>query len=334
MAGEHVYTSPGITPRTNLYAEAKMLRYADRVRILDRFAKPYKMPKNKTDTVKWRRPVPFDEVTTPLAEGVTPAGSTFRYEDVEAQLQEYGDVSYFTNRIEDFSEDPVANDMMEQHGRNIGRTLEALDWGVLQGGTSVFYANSTARTNVNTAISLSKQRAVTRFLKAQKAMKFTQMLAPGPNYATIATEASFWAVGHTDLESDIRNLPGFLPVAQYTSQRSVMEYELGRVEDVRYCLSPDLDPILAGGSATLNGMVAADATNVDIYPIIYMGEEAWTEVALRGQGSVEPKMVPVNQLSIANPLGQRGSIGWRTYHVAAILNELWMARLECGATDL
>jgi len=334
MAGTHLYTDAGISPRTNLYAESQMLKYADRVRILDRFSKPYRMPKNKTDTVKFRRPVPFEAVTTPLAEGAVPTGTTFRYEDVEVQLQQYGDVSYVTDRIEDFSEDPVLNDMTEQHGRNIGRTLEAIDWGVIRGGTSVFYANSTARANVNTSISLSKQRAVTRFLKAQKAMKRTTMLAPGMEFATIATEAAYWAVAHTDLESDIRNVPGFLSVAQYTSQRSVLDHEIGRIEDVRYVLSPDLDPILAGGSGTLNGMVSQGGANVDIYPIVYMGEEAWAEVSLRGRGAVEPKIVPVNQLSIANPLGQNGSVGWKTYHAAVILNELWMARLECGATDL
>jgi len=32
-------------------------------------------------------------------------------------------------------------------------------------------------------------------------------------------------------------------------------------------------------------------------------------------------------------LGQRGHVSWKTYHVAIILNDNWMVRIETGATD-
>lgn len=175
--------------------------------------------------------------------------------------------------------------------------------------------------------------AVTRALKAQKAMKVTQTLGAGPNYATRAVEPAYVAVAHTDLEHDIRNLPGFLPVAQYANRQAISEYEIGSCVDVRYILSPDLEPIADGGAAT-STMVSTSGSVADIYPVLYFGREAYGIVPLRGKSAVEPSIIPVNQKTKDDPLGQRGYVGWKTYHTAVILNDAWMARLEVAATEL
>lgn len=327
-------TDTNISQRTNVYAEREMLKHAGPVMVLDKFGMAKRMPKNKSTTIKFRRPKVFTEQTIPLQEGVTPNTTAFEYEDVSATLRQYGMVVGITDVIEDTHEDPVLNDATVQAGENIGRTVEALNYGVLRGGTNVFYANGSSRGDVNTAITLNKQRAVTRALKAQKAMKITRMLSASPGYETRAVEASFVGVAHTDLEADIRGLTGFTPVAEYGQRQPLCEEEIGSVEDVRYILSPDLDPWQAEGSATLNGMVADDDTNVDVYPVLYFGKEAYGTVALRGQGAVSPSIIPVGQKTKDDPLGQRGYVGWKTWHVCVRLNEAWMARLEVGVTDL
>ncbi len=327
-------TDSGLSNRTTVYAEREMLRHAGPVMILDKTAHMKQMPKNKGLTVKFRRPQVFSAADTPLVEGVTPSGTTFAYEDVSATLQQFGQVVYTTDVIEDTNEDPVLNDMTVQCGENIGRTLEKLNYGVVKGGTNVFYMNGSARSDVNTALSLTKQRAVVRGLNAQKAMRITRILAPSTGYETRAVEASYLAMCHTDAESDIRNLTGFTPVAEYGSRKPVCEEELGTCEGVRYILSPDLDPFQAAGSATINGMVADDATNVDVYPYLFFGKDAWGTVALRGMGAVEPSIIPANKKTKDDPLGQRGVVGWKTYHTSVILNENWMARLESGVTAL
>lgn len=326
-------TSPGISQRTNVYAERQMLKHAGPVVVLDKFGMTKPMPKNKSTTIKFRRPKTFTAATTPLVEGVTPTATAFQYEDVSGSLKQYGMVVTITDVIEDTHEDPVLNDATTQAGENIGRTMEALNWSVLRAGTSVAYANGAQRTDVNTPISYAKQMAVTRALKAQKAMKITSVLASGPNYATRAVEPAFVAVAHTDLEHDIRALPGFLPVAQYANRQAISEYEIGSCVDVRYILSPDLDPIASGGAAT-STMVSTNGTNADIYPVLYFGKEAFGIVPLRGQGAVAPSIIPVNQKTKDDPLGQRGYVGWKAWHLCLILNDLWMYRLEVAATDL
>lgn len=327
-------TSAGISQRTEVWAERQMLKHAGPVMVLEKTGPMVKqMPKNKGVLIKFRRPIPFEASTVPLQEGVTPTPTAFRYEDVSGTLRQYGMVSEITDVIEDTHEDPVLQDLTVQLGENIGRTQEALNWAVLRGGTSVFYANGSARTNVNTPISLSKQRAVVRSLEAQKAMKITQILGGSPDYATRPIEGGYIAVGHTDLDSDIRNMPGFVPTAEYGSRKVISEHEIGSVETVRYLLSPDLTSIVNAGGAA-GTMVTTGGTSADIYPVLFFGKEAWGLVALRGEGAVSPSIIPVGQKTKDDPLGQRGVAGYKFWHLGLILNQLWMARLEVASTDL
>lgn len=329
------YSDVGISPRTNVYAERQMLKHAGPVRILDKFALVRPMPKNKTQTIKFRRPKIFTAATTPLVEGVTPTATSFRYEDVGGTLKQYGHLVETTDVIEDTHEDPVLNDATVQEGENIGRTMEALDWGVLQAGTNVFYANGTARTAVNTPITLGRQRAVIRGLKAQKAMKITRILDGSVNFKTRPVEAAYVAVHHTDVEQDVRNMAGFTPVAEYGQRTPLNEYELGSTEDTRYLCSPDLDPIVdAGGAYAGSGtaMVSSAGTSADIYSVLFIGKESYGSVPLRGQGAISPTIVPVSKIDKSDPLGQRGYVGSKFWHLTLILNQLWLARLEVAVT--
>lgn len=331
------YGDSGVSPRTNVYAERQMLKHAGPVMVLDKFAMTKAMPKNKTETIKFRRPVVFSAATSPLVEGVTPTATAFTYEDVTATLKQYGMLIEITDKIEDLHEDPVLNDATVQCGENIGRTMEALIYGVLKAGTNIFYANGSTRTDVNTPISLSKQRAVTKALKAAKAMKISRMLDGSTNYGTKPIEAAYIAISHTDIEPDIRNLPGFISVAEYGSRQPIHETEIGSVEDVRYLLSPDLAPITDAGGAkagALGTMVSTTGTSADVYPVFYLGKDAYGTVPLRGQGAVSPTILRPGVKDKSDPLGQRGYVGWSTWFTSVILNQTWMARLEVATTAL
>ena len=322
-----------ISQRTLVFAAREMLKHAMPVMVIEKFAKNITMPKNKNTTAKFRRPQVLTAKTTPLTEGVTPSVSSFNYEDVQVTIKQYGDVIDITDVIEDTHEDPVLRDMTVQAGENIGRTLEALRWGVLRAGTSVYYANGGARNAVNTAISINKQRAVVRYLKAQKAKKITRILSGSTDINTTPIEAAYVAICHTDCEADIRGLAGFVPVAEYGSRQPLCEEELGSVEDVRYITSPDLDKFADAGGAK-GSMFSTTGTSADVYPIVYMGQEAFGNVALRGYGSISPSIIPPGRPDKSDPLGQRGFVGWKTWFAAIRLNETWMCRLEVAVTDL
>ena len=329
------YADAGISPRTNVYAAKKMLESADPVRVLDLAADVKPLPRKKTETIKFRRPITLAPVTTPLVEGVTPDITPFGYEDVEGTLRQYGQVLQVTDKIEDLHEDPVLMDMSAQVGKNVGRTNEALMWGVLRAGTNVFYQNGAARTAVNTAITLGKQREVCMALEVQYAEPLTQILKGSVLINTTPIEAGYLAFCHTHLTADIRSLPGFIPVAEYGTMKKMHPRELGAVEDVRYIRSPDLPPFYgAGGGNTSSAFRARDGGNVDVYPILLVGAHAYGTVPLRGEGAIEPIIVPVNMASKSDPINQRGYVGSKWWFLTLILNQMWMARLEVAATQV
>lgn len=321
-----------ISQRTAAWAATEMLSHAEPILVLSKFGQSKPLPKNKADTVKFRRPVPFPVVTTPLTEGVTPTAQQMQYEDVTVQIKQWGAVVEITDYVNDLAEDPVLADASMLSGEQAAESVELQTWGALKAGTNVFYANGEARSAVNTPISLAKQRAVTRSLKGNRAKKVTSMVSGSPNYATEPVDAAFIAFAHTDLESDIRDMEGFTPTEKYGSMKA-LPYEIGKVEDVRYVLSPVLDKWEDAGGAA-GEMVSTTGTNADVYPVVYVGKEFYGLIPLKGANAIKPSVINPSSVSKSDPLGQVGYVGWKTYFVAKILNEGWGARMEVAASNL
>jgi len=328
-----ITTYGDISQRTAAWVATEMLDHAEPITVLNKFGQTKPVPKNKANSVKFRRPVPFTVSTTALTEGVTPSAKQMAYEDVPANLAQYGDVCEITDHVADMAEDPVLSDAAQLAGEQAGETVEMVTYGILKAGTNVTYANGSARGDVNTAITLNKIRAVTRALKAQRGKPVTKMLDGSPNYQTKPIEGGYIAFGHTDLEADIRGLTGFTPVAQYGSRKPLCPEEVGSIEGVRFILTPLFEAFTDSGSATLNGMKTS-GTKVDVYPMLFIAQGAYGLVPLKGSGAITPSVINPGTVSKSDPLGQRGYVGWKTYFVAVRLNEAWMMRLECGATNL
>lgn len=325
-----------ISQRTAAWAATEMLAHAEPILVLSKFGQSKPLPKNKADTVKFRRPIPFALATTPLTEGVTPTAKQMQYEDVSVQIKQYGDVVEITDKVHDLAEDPVMSDANMLCGEQAAETIEILTWGVIRGGTNVFYADGASRAEVASPISTALQRAVTRALKAQRAKKVTSMVGSSPNYSTEPVDAAFICFGHTDMEADIRDMDGFTPTEKY-GQMKALPYEVGKVEDVRYVLSPVLTYWADSGAAVgaaASGMKSTTGTDADVYPLVYIGKESYGLVPLKGAKAITPSVINPGTISKSDPLGQLGYVGWKTYFEAVILNESWMARAEVCATAL
>ncbi len=328
----------GISLTTNIHAVAEMLDHAEPHIVLDKMAKQVMMPKNKKKTIQFRRIVTFSAATAPLTEGVAPRATQFSYETVNASLKQYGEYVEITDHIEDTAEDPVLRDATTALGENLGRTREALLYATVKAGTSVSYANGAARASVNTPISVNGIRGVVRSLRANKAKPVTRVLGGSQNYETKPVEGAYVAFCHTDVAADIRNLPGFIPVAEYGNRQLVCEQEMGSFEDVRFVLSADLSPFEDAGGAK-GSMVSTSGTSADVYPVIFIGQDAYAAVTLKGtktsgQNSVNLIVNPVSRADSSDPLAQKGTVGWKTWFASLILNESWIERHEIAVTDL
>ena len=323
-----------VSPRVGIIAITQFLKHAEHPIVFNKLGQIERVPKNKGQTIKWRRWVPFDPITTPLTEGVTPSSQKLAVVDVTASLGQYGNWSEITDVIQDTHEDPILQGMMQIHGQQASESFETLTYLTLRAGTNVVYANSSARNKVNTKVSLGKVRSAVRTLNKNKCRKKSTILAPSVNYKTQAIEAAYVAVCHTDLEPDIRDLQGFVPVSQYGSRQTICPQEFGSVENVRFITTTIATPFADEGGLDGDAVLSTTGTNADVYPILIFGEDAYGTVALKGKDSAEILVRNPGKPEKGNELGQTGSVGWKGWHVAARLNEAWMVRLEVAATLL
>ena len=326
-------TTGTISFRTNGQMVAELLKRGLPYMTLETFAQSKPLPSHKTKSLKFRRYTLSDTTTIKfLTEGVTPASNTLVPTDVTLELSQIGDVVPITDVVNDTHEDPVFQECADALGENGALMVERLRWGQILTGTSIARANGTLRTDVNTTINLNLQRKITRALNRQFTRRITKRVSSTPNFNTEPVAGAFVAIAHTDLENDIRKMDGFIAAEKYGST-SQYEGELGKVDDVRYILTP-VCPIWTDGGGDKGTMVSTTGVKADVYPVLYLGQNAYAISAFKGQYAIKMIIRQPDNPDSSDTLGQTGSVGWKGWHVAARLNEAWMVRMEVAATLL
>jgi N4-gp56 family major capsid protein len=317
-----------ISPRTAAFAARDMLERALPFLVLEKFGQAVKLDSNKSKVITFRRYNALSATPNPLTEGVTPSSKQLTKTDVSATLVQYGDRIELSDVVLDTHEDPVLKEATDVLGEQAGIMIEAVRFNVLKAGTAVEYANGATRGAVNTPISLTMQRRITRTLKRQNAKPITRVVRSTPSYGSAAIAPSYIAVCHPDVENDIRGMTGFRPSEEYGTV-TPWENELGKVESCRYMSSTVFEPWLNAGGT--KGSMLGSGTQADVYPVLYFGRDAYGIVALKGEYAVTPMIVNPKP-SDSDPLAQRGHAGWKTMQTAVILNDAWMVRGEVAVT--
>lgn len=325
-----------ISPRVGLYAVANFLVHAQPTLILERFAMTQAVPKNTGQVIKWRRPIPFDISTEQLVEGITPAPMGLSFEDVTGVLAQYGQWIPFTDVIQDTHEDELLKTMTQLAGEQAGLTKERILWNMMIGGTNAIYSgDAESRDEVEAPLALEDLRLVQRTLKVAMAKPITKMVDASPRIATQPVAPAYIGIGHTNLEQDLRDMPGFVPRENYASTTTLLsEFEIGKVEDLRIILSPHFTYFAGAGASGATGVLTTGG-NADVYPLVFFGQDAFAATPLKGQDSANvgvknPKMASGD----TDPLGQRGYVAWKFWYSAVRLNEAYIVRVETAVSAL
>jgi len=320
-----------ISPRTAAYAAVELLKRGMPYLLLEKFGQSKALPGNKSTTIKFRRYEHLPLTLTPLTEGVTPPSQKLTYTDVTATLEQLGNTIGISDVIADTHEDPVFQEAQNVIGEQAAKTIETYRFNILKAGSNVFYANSVAgRTSVVTAPSRADQRKIVRTLERQQAGHVTSIVKSTPSFNTESVLPCFVALCHVDLKSDIRSMSGFIDVKDY-GQVAPFESEIGAVEDVRYLHSTIFTPYADGGGAK-GSLISTSGTSADVYPIMFIGKDSFGLVALKGKYAITPMVINPTP-SKSDPLGQRGSVSWKTMQAAVILNDAWFLIYEAGCTN-
>lgn len=323
-----------ISPAVAASSSVEMLKRGQPHLVIQQFGQAKPLGKNQTNTQKFRRYERLAAATTPLTEGVTPSGSSPTTTDYTATLAQYGDYLELTDVIQDLHTDPVLQEYSGIIGEQAALTVEVIAFGILKAGTNRYLANGAARTDVNTPLTLNLQRKVVRGFKRQMARPFTTKISSTPSFNTESVPPSYIGLIHPDLEYTVRGLSGFKDVVDYTG---AYESEIGSVENVRYLTSTVFEAWANGGGLKAGSgttMISTAGTNADVYPVIYLCPDAFGVVPLKGKNAIAPIVMNPNTPRGGDPLGQRGSVGWKTYFAAVILNQAWAACVEVAAPEL
>ena len=336
-----------VASRNLIDAEYKMLGHASRKQVLGSFGQQYQQPLNKSDTRVFRRVKPFNSASneTPqitatnfrASEGVTPTANTIGFTDVSLTLEQYIVLFKFSSKTQLMYEDNIPEAMTKQVGETIGYIAENVAYGQAKAGISVVYANGSTRAGLNSTISANTMRQVSRNLQSNWANTITSKISSSPNFGTVSVNPAYAVLAHPDMEADIQNLPNFKDIADYGSSfKPIHEYEKGAYLNFRFIISPLFTPFLAAGSGTINGMVSADGSNTDVYPMIVLAEDALGHLSLKGHNytGISPTLIPSNVKTAGNPAGMFGFVGADFWYQCGRMNENFMTRIETCATAL
>jgi N4-gp56 family major capsid protein len=362
MAGQ-TYASQ--TPRIGKW-KGEILARAIPCEVLQLQAVPKSMPKNVSDTVVYRRWVPYNAtVANPnklipdaiaaeteaanrvdamvtanlLTEGTTPVPDSLVAQDITVILRQLGCLYSFSDKVADLYEDDLSDALKTQVAERMTLIRELDLYIKLRGGTNRFYGGiGTSVATVDGKITPKMLRKIARAMNVNHAKKPTEILSASPNIGTVPIEAAYIVFCSGDVDADLRDtvvFPGYTPVAEYGSRKPLHENELGSFEQFRFIYSPELVALQGAGVAVgTTGLLSTVGAKVDVYPILVVAKEAYGNVALRGSKSFDLSVIPVGNKDSADPLGQRGYVGSKFYSGPVILNQQWMAVAFVGVSDL
>jgi len=319
------------TTRTQIPAEVNnfysrtLLERAVALLVHTRWAQVRDIPKNVgTSTIKFRRYGNLTAATTPLTEGVTPAGSQLSVTDITAVVKQYGDYITVSDVLTYESEDAVLMEAAEIMGDQNGDTLDQLTRDILCAGTGVVYSGTgntaTADVAAGDVITLANLDTAIATLKANNARKVTRQIDATTGYNTSPIRAAFISIINPVIAVKVRTLAvaasQWTPVEKYPSQSGVMEGEIGAYEDIRFVETNNAKVKTGQGTGS-----------IDVYCTLVFGANAYGISRISGE-ALKNIVKPLGSAGSADPLDQRATSGWKATFVAKILNEDFIQRIE------
>ena len=335
--------------------QKKMLPIAKRLLTFAKFAQKETKPQKQGLEIRHRRYERFPIVDSPIAEGVTPDFTSLEHTTLMHTLKQFGSYVNTTDVLLAASHDPVLNVISERQATQAGETIDFLSYKTFRAGTQAAYSGGTSRATTDTTIGLATagsqltaaptgsdgliQKAI-RVLERNDAVKLRKKLRAAVGIATEPIRESFIGICHPDLRQDIEAITGFVPVEKYSDTGDAIEGEIGSVRGVRFITTTQAVPFADAGAnltnlffVTTSGTSGANGSNGDVYPVIILAADAIGCATLGGMDSLRSKVV-MPKPGPGDPLGQRGTVAWDTFYSCIILQDLWMYRIECTATNL
>lgn len=255
FANPNTNTTNDNTPGNDLSSTMKtfyktsLLENARNEHFFNQFGQKQPLPKNNGKKVEWRKFDTFAKATTPLTEGVTPDGNTVNMTKIEKEINQYGDYTTISDRLELEAVDPVIVAVTEEHGAQAGDTLEVITRNEVISGTNVIFAGGN-----DYRYELDANDKLTPTLVDQAFTFLKKMKAP-----TIG--GKYIAIIHPSVAYDLRESSDWIDVHKYAQPDEIFNGEIGELHGVRFVEDTE-QKIWKGAGLTAGAANLSVKTNV------------------------------------------------------------------------
>jgi N4-gp56 family major capsid protein len=271
------------------------------------FGQKRPIPKNGGKTIDFRKMSGLSAATTPLTEGVTPAGNAITMTNITASIAQYGDFVEYSDMVDLAAIDPILDELADVLGEQAANTLDQIVRDILVAGTSVQYAAGRAS---RATVAAGDNLNVTEIRKAVRTLKRNNVKPlEGGDYVAIVEPGATY-----DLQSDTK----WEAANQYAGSKAIFSGEIGRLYGVRFVETSNAKKFTGAGAA-----------GIDVVATIVLGANAYGLIDIAGSGAVQNIVKPLGAAGNADPLNQRGTSGWKVgAFTAKIIEQLAILRIE------
>ena len=210
----------------------------------------------------------------------------------------------------------VLNEATKVLSLQLGLTIDTLIRDMMVSTASTIAATHGQNQTVPTEITDADIQTAIIALRQGNARLMTNPL-PGENkFGTAPVRSSYWGFMSVDLQGDLENVASFISVANYPNPMNALEAEWGSTRNVRWLLNTN----------GFSGGASVGGTTRPIYSSFILGQEAYGVVRL-GAKEAEFIVKPLGASGTADPLNQRGTVGYKYPFATRILNDNWITRL-------
>ncbi len=296
----NVTTAGDLSAEMKTYYDMNLIAEAQPNLIHAQFGQKRDIPKNGGKKIEFRKFASLPKALTPLVEGVTPDGKNLKVENIESEVNQYGDYIVQSDMLELTSIDNTIVEATKVLGNQAGLTLDTIVRNQMHLTTNKWFApksNGTAVTEESglddtCLLTVDLIRDVVADLKANNAPKI---------------DGSYVAIVHPYVSKDLMASEEWIDAHKYANPENIYEGEIGKMAGVRFVESSEAR-IYAGG----------------VFGTLIFGNGAYGTTEITG-GGLETIIKQKGSAGTADPLDQRSSIGWKATQTAEILIPAYMA---------
>lgn len=324
-ASTQTYLNPNVTtantagndlsPGMRKYYNKELLENAKDELFFNQFGMDTSLPEGNGKKVQWRKFDSFKPATKPLEEGVTPDGNKLNMTQIEAEVKQYGDYTTISDMLDLTAVDPVILVCTEEHGAQAGLTRDILTRNVVVATKNKTYAPKVVGDTVTPVEIVGQVTADCKLIPSVVNKAVTKLKKNN----TPKINGKYVAIIHPSVAEDLRESEGWIEVHKYAATTEIFNGEIGELHGVRFC-------------ETNNAPITKDgADNCAVYHTLCFGKDAYGKVELAGK-AMEMIVKQMGSGGTADPLDQRGTVGWKGAHAAALLYEERIVDIISGSS--